>query len=92
VLFGPSERAVAIDTREVIGKGLVFLGCNRSFVPHFVQVLDRMREPRVQRLLADVAATEPLMVRSADDLNRAFYQAWTNGDGRKTLLVWPGLE
>ncbi|MCC6765158.1 MAG: alcohol dehydrogenase catalytic domain-containing protein [Deltaproteobacteria bacterium] len=92
VLFGPSERAVAIDTREVIGKGLVFLGCNRSFVSHFEQVLDRMRDPRIQRMLGDVIASEPVPVRSADDLNRAFYQAWTNGDGRKTLLVWPGLE
>jgi ribitol-5-phosphate 2-dehydrogenase len=92
VLFGPSEKAVAVDTREVIGKGLAFLGCNRSFVRHFEQVLDRMRDPRVQRLLASVVSDDPIMVRSADDLNRAFYRAWTNGDGRKTLLLWPGLE
>ena len=92
VLFGPSEKAVMLDTREVIGKGLAFLGCNRSFVPHFEQVLERMREPRLQRLLGSLIADEPMPVRSADDLNRALYQAWTNADGRKTLIVWPGLE
>lgn len=92
VLFGPSEKAVMLDTREVIGKGLAFLGCNRSFVPHFEQVLERMREPRLQRLLGSLIADEPMPVRSADDLNRALYQAWTSADGRKTLIVWPGLE
>jgi threonine dehydrogenase-like Zn-dependent dehydrogenase len=92
VLFGPSEQAVMLDTREVIGKGLAFIGCNRSFVPHFEQVLDRMRDPRLQRLLGGIVDEEPVPVRSADDLNRVLYRAWTNSDGRKTLILWPGLE
>lgn len=92
VLFGPSERAVQIDTREVIGKGLVFLGANRSFVPHFRTVIERMRDKKVQQLLANVISEDALVVRSADDLNRALYQAWTKRDARKTLIGWAGPE
>lgn len=92
VLFGPSERAVLIDTREVIAKGLVFLGCNRSFVPHFRAVVERMRAAETRRLLGTMLGDEPLHVRSADDLNRALYQAWTKRDARKTLMTWGGPE
>lgn len=92
VLFGPSERAVQIDTREVIGKGLVFLGANRSFVPHFRTVVERLRVRTLQQQLATVLSDDVLVVRSADDLNRALYQAWTKRDARKTLIGWAGPE
>ncbi len=92
VLFGPSERAVQIDTREVIGKGLVFLGANRSFVPHFRTVIEKLRVRRLQQQLATVISDDVLVVRSADDLNRALYQAWTKRDARKTLIGWAGPE
>lgn len=92
VLFGPSERSVLLDTREMIGKGLVFHGANRSFVPHFRRVLERMRDPGVQRLLETVLGEEEFQVRSADDLNRALYHAWTKRDARKTLVTWAGPE
>jgi ribitol-5-phosphate 2-dehydrogenase len=92
VLFGPSEKSVLFNTREVIGKGLTFLGANRSFIRHFEAVLDRMRERRMQKLLEALIQTEPLMARSADDLNRALYQAWTRRDAAKTLIAWGGPE
>jgi ribitol-5-phosphate 2-dehydrogenase len=92
VLFGPSERAVAFNTREVIGKGLTFLGANRSYVGHFRAVLERMRDAAVQKLLHALVAQEALMVRSADDLNRALYHAWTRRDAGKTLIAWAGPE
>ena len=92
VLFGPSERSVLFNTREVIGKGLTFLGANRSFVPHFRRVLDRLVEPRVQALLANVLSPDTIWVRTADDLNRALYHAWTKRDAGKTVVGWAGLE
>jgi ribitol-5-phosphate 2-dehydrogenase len=92
VLFGPSEKAVALDTREVIGKGLSFIGSNRSFVRHFQWVLERFKDPEVRRLIEVVMSPTPLTVRSADDLNHALYHAWTKREANKTLISWPGLE
>lgn len=90
VLYGPSEKAVAVNTREVVGKGLTFIGANRSFVSHFRKVVQRFRDPVVQKALEAVRSPEEFMVRSADDLNRALYQAWTKRDARKTLIGWTG--
>jgi ribitol-5-phosphate 2-dehydrogenase len=92
VLFGPAERSVAFNTREVIGKGLVFLGSNRSFLPHFHLVMSRLIDPEFQQLLETVISPEEFQVRSADDLNRAFYHVWTKRDAGKTLLYWAGPE
>jgi hypothetical protein len=76
----------------MIGKGLVFIGANRSFVPHFRTVIERLREPTMQRRLEVVMSADEPYVRSADDLNRALYQAWTKRDARKTLIRWAGPE
>jgi ribitol-5-phosphate 2-dehydrogenase len=92
VLFGPSERAVAFNTREVIGKGLTFYGANRSFVRHFRTVLERFRDPAVRKLAEALIGRDELTVRSADDLNRALYHAWTRRDAGKTLIAWGGPE
>ena len=92
VLFGPSEKSVLFNTREVIGKGLSFLGANRSFLPQFLWVMERMKDANAQRLLERVISPEPLQVRSADDLNTALYQAWTRREGGKTLIQWAGPE
>ena len=92
VLFGPSEKSVLLNTREMIGKGLTFLGCNRSFVPHFQTVLERLKEPLVQKLLEAVLSPEKFLVRSADDLNRALYHAWTKREAGKALIAWAGPE
>jgi len=92
ILFGPSERAVALNTREVIGKGLSFIGSNRSLVRHFEQVLEGFKNPEVQRMVEIVMSPTPLPARSADDLNHALYHAWTKREANKTLISWPGLE
>jgi ribitol-5-phosphate 2-dehydrogenase len=92
VLFGPSERSVLFNTREVIGKGLTFLGANRSFVPHFRRVMERLVDTGVQALLATVLSPAAFWVRTADDLNRALYHAWTKRDAGKTIIGWAGRE
>jgi len=92
VLFGPSERAVALNTREMIGKGLTFYGANRSFVRHFCAVLERFRDPEVRKLADALLGPDEFCVRSADDLNRALYHAWTRRDAAKTLIAWGGPE
>ncbi len=92
ILFGPSEKAIDFNTREVVGKGLAFLGANRSFVPHFEWVLARLVDRNVQRQLETIVNGERMAVRSADDLNAALYHAWTKRDPSKTLISWPGPE
>jgi ribitol-5-phosphate 2-dehydrogenase len=92
VLFGPSERSIPFNTREVIGKGLAFFGRNRSYLPHFDYVVTRLREPALQRQLERVRSPEQFYVRSADDLNQALYHAWTKRDGGKTVIAWGGPE
>ena len=92
VLFGPAEHAVALNTRQMIGKGLVFIGCNRSFLPHFQMALARLADPEFRSLLDTVLSPEEFQVRSAEDLNRALYHAWTKREATKTLVFWAGPE
>jgi ribitol-5-phosphate 2-dehydrogenase len=92
VLLGPSERSVAMNTREMISKGLVFLGCNRSFVEHFRLATNRLTDPGFRDLLETVLSPEEFRVRSAADLNRALYHAWTKREAAKTLVVWADAE
>jgi ribitol-5-phosphate 2-dehydrogenase len=92
ILFGPSEKAVDFNTREVVGKGLAFLGANRSYVPHFEWVIERLVDREVQRLLSTIVSPESFAVRTADDLNNALYGAWTKREPHKSLIAWPGLE
>jgi hypothetical protein len=54
--------------------------------------MDRLVEPGVQALLANVVSPDTLWVRTADDLNRALYHAWTRRDASKTVVGWAGLE
>src|SRR4029078_8246724 len=88
VLVGPAEKSVLFNTGEVIGKGLSFLGANRSFLPQFLWVIERMKDPAAQRPLERIISPEPLQVRTADDLNTALYQAWTRRERGKTLIQW----
>jgi len=90
VLFGPAERSVPLNTRAMIGKGLAFIGCNRSFLPHFRMALTRLSDPAFRNLLRPVLSPDEFQVRSAEDLNRAFYHAWTKREAGKTLAFWAG--
>jgi ribitol-5-phosphate 2-dehydrogenase (NADP+) len=92
VLFGPSERLVPLDIREVIGKGLVLLGCNRSFLPHFRLAMTSLMDPEFQNLLETVLSRDEFQVNSADDLSDGFYHAWTKREASKTLLRWATPE
>jgi len=55
-------------------------------------VLEHLKEPKVQKLLEAVLSPEQFLVRSADDLNRALYHAWTKREAGKALIAWAGPE
>jgi hypothetical protein len=77
VLYGPSEKAVAVNTREVVG-GPHLHRCQPELHLHFRAVVEKFREPAVQKALEAVRSPEEFMYPLADDLNRALYQAWTS--------------
>jgi threonine dehydrogenase-like Zn-dependent dehydrogenase len=88
VLFGPSERPFLFDAREMIAKGLTFLGCNRSRIEHFARALELCREPALRPLLERALDTKEFAIRSAQDLDVALYHAWTKAEPGRTVTIW----
>jgi len=68
------------------------LGAERFDAIVFADVLEHLKEPKVQKLLEAVLSPEQFLVRSADDLNRALYHAWTKREAGKALIAWAGPE
>jgi threonine dehydrogenase-like Zn-dependent dehydrogenase len=88
VLFGPSERPFLFDARKMIAKGLTFLGCNRSRIPHFARTLELFREPALRPLLERALDAKEFVIRSARDLDDALYHAWTKAEPGRTVTLW----
>ena len=88
VLFGPSEAPLLFDTRNVIAKGLRLVGCNRALLRHFSAALELASRPDVAALLERALAPKEFTVRDANDLDDAFYYAWTKDDAGRAVTVW----
>lgn len=71
VLLGVSENKVAINTRDILEKGLTFVGSSRSGRHDFVQAIELLKIPKFQsRILRIIYEDEP--VRNIDDIHRVF--------------------
>ena len=71
VLMGVSENKVAVNTRNVLEKGLTMVGCSRSGRSDFEKAVSFMEEPAFQdRLNAIIYEDKP--VHSIDDVLRVF--------------------
>jgi threonine dehydrogenase-like Zn-dependent dehydrogenase len=88
VLFGPSERPFLFDAREMIAKGLTFLGCNRARMEHFVRTLELFREPALRPLLERALGAKEFVIHGAQDLEDALYHAWTKAEPGRTVTIW----
>jgi len=88
VLFGPSERPFLFDVREIVAKGLTFLGCNRARIEHFVRALELFREPALRPLLERALGAKEFVIHSAQDLEDALYHAWTKAEPGRTVTIW----
>jgi threonine dehydrogenase-like Zn-dependent dehydrogenase len=92
VLFGPSERPFLLDARKMIAKGLTFLGCNRARIEHFARALELCGEPAMRPLLERALGSKEFVIKSADDLDDAFYHAWTTSEGGRTVTIWDAVS
>ncbi len=71
VLMGVSEDKIAINTRDILEKGLTVIGCSRSGKEDFKKAIELMKDQDFERRLsAIICEKEP--VKSVDDIHRVF--------------------
>lgn len=71
MLMGVSENEIAINTRDILEKGLSFIGCSRSGKTDFENAIEFMRKAGVQRRL-EAIIYEDTKVSSIEDIYRVF--------------------
>ena len=71
MLMGVSENKVSINTRDILEKGLTFVGTSRSGVKDFEKSVKLMQKKSFQRRL-DVIIYEDDPVYSIEDIHRVF--------------------
>lgn len=85
VLLGVSEDKVAINTRDILEKGLTMLGCSRSGRADFEKAVEFLRNKDFQHRLSAIVH-EAAAVGSIDDIHRVF--AEDAGTMFKTVFEW----
>lgn len=70
-LMGVSENRIAINTRDVLEKGLTLVGCSRSGRKDFEEALSYMRDTRCEQRLELITYIEE-KVHSIKDIHRVF--------------------
>lgn len=84
-LMGVSEAKVPVNTRNILEKGLIFVGCSRSGREDFEQAVAFMKDKKIQsRLNTIIYETEP--VQKLLDIHRVF-SVDMNTDF-KTVFKW----
>lgn len=85
MLMGVSENKVSINTRDILEKGLTFVGSSRSGYEDFAGAAEYMRnETFAARLNMIVYEDRP--VKTVDDIHRVFQTDLTNAF--KTVFEW----
>lgn len=70
-LMGVSENRVAVNTRDILEKGLTFVGCSRSGREDFERAVNYMQDRRCQQRL-ELIIYEDKKVCSVEDIHRVF--------------------
>lgn len=71
MLMGVSESEIAVNTRDILEKGLSFIGCSRSGKADFENAVKLMGKPGIQRRLETIIY-EDIPVNSIEDIYRVF--------------------
>lgn len=71
MLMGVSENKVAINTRDMLEKGLVFIGSSRSGKVDFEKAIQYMKDKRIEKRL-ELILYKDKMVDSIEGLHRVF--------------------
>lgn len=85
MLMGVSENRVAVNTRDVLEKGLAVIGSSRSGRADFEQAVSWMKNERFQRRL-DMIIFEDEKVSSVEDIHRVFRM--DRNTPFKTVFEW----
>lgn len=85
MLMGVSENRVAVNTRDVLEKGLAVIGSSRSGRADFEQAVSWMKNERFQRRL-DMIIFEDEKVSSVEDIHRVFQN--DRNTPFKTVFEW----
>lgn len=85
ILLGVSEDKVAINTRDVLEKGLTLIGCSRSGKIDFENAVNFLKNSDFQRRLSAIIY-ESTSVGSIQDIHRVF--AEDAGTMFKTVFEW----
>ena len=85
MLMGVSENKVAINTRDILEKGLTVVGSSRSGYDDFAKAVEYLQDPIfAQRLEMIIYEDRP--VKNVDDIHRVFHTDSTNAF--KTVFKW----
>lgn len=71
ILMGVSENEVPINTRDILEKGLTFVGCSRSGREDFENAVKYMEDKEIQRRLKMIVY-EAEAVKTVSDIHRVF--------------------
>lgn len=71
LMMGVSENKIAINTRDILEKGLIFVGSSRSGRQDFIQTIDIISDEKVQRHLKKIITFEGA-VKSIEDIHKIF--------------------
>lgn len=85
MLMGVSENKVPINTRDILEKGLTFVGCSRSGYEDFKKALDFMKDERFQMRLKMIIQ-EFGKVKNIEDIHKVFKNDMNNPF--KTVFEW----
>ena len=85
VLLGVSENKISINTRDILEKGLTFIGCSRSGREDFEKAINLMEKSDFQSRLSAVISQEP-EVKEISDIHRVFKKDSYNLF--KTVFKW----
>ena len=85
MLMGVSDNHVAINTRDVLEKGLTLVGSSRSGRADFVNAIEMLENKRIQNRLKNIIYLEAPVCK-VDDIHRVFATDLTTSF--KTVFKW----
>lgn len=85
MLMGVSENKVPVNTRDVLEKGLTFVGCSRSGYKDFEKAVELMQDEKFQMRLKMIIQ-EKEEVKTIEDIHKIFRKDLNNPF--KTVFKW----
>lgn len=85
MLMGVSENKVPVNTRDVLEKGLTFVGCSRSGYKDFKKAVELMQDEKFQMRLKMIIQ-EKEEVKTIEDIHKIFRKDLNNPF--KTVFKW----